>query len=270
MKGQAATRSRTWPAGNVAVLAVMVAACAPFNEPPTTTAPRITVTESQLRERAKDSLNLGLRQYERGEYEDAAKSFTTSLDHGLLSHSEQSAARKHLAFIHCISDRELQCRDEFRKALEIDPDFSLSAAEVGHPIWGSVYRSARAQMTASTSPATNTGAAPVPASPAARLLANGLAKYDTGDFSAAIKLLQAAIREGLPDHAERIKARKHTAFSLCLLHRNTDCQNEFMKIFRIDPNFELEPAEAKHPSWARIYAAAKQRAKSAKNGTLGK
>jgi len=254
----------------VAVLAFLLAACAPLSEPPTTTAPRVIVTETQLRERAKDSLNLGLRQYERGEYEDAAKSLTASLDHGLLSHSEQSAARKYLAFIHCISERESQCRDEFRKALEIDPNFSLSAAEVGHPIWGPVYRNVRAQMTSSTAPSSNTGAAPVPASPAGRLLADGLSKYDKGDFAAAIKLLHAAIKEGLPDQAERIKAHKHAAFSLCLLHRNADCQNEFMKIFRMEPNFDLEPAEAQHPSWARIYAAAKQRARAAKSGKLGK
>lgn len=252
------------------MLAILVAACAPLSEPPTSTSPRITVTETQLRERAKENVALGLRQYERGEYEDAAKSLTASLDHGLLSRSEQSEVRKYLAFIHCISERESQCRDEFRKALEIDPDFSLSAAEVGHPIWGPVYRNVRAQMMASAAPASKTGAAQEPASHAERMLADGLEKYEMGDFSAAIKLLQAAIKEGLPDKAERIKAHKHVAFSLCLLRRNTDCQNEFMKIFRIDPDFELEPAEAKHPSWARIYATAKQRARAAKSGTLGK
>ena len=268
MKNPATTRSRARPAGGAVVLAIMVAACAPFSEPPTSTSPRITVTETQLRERAKENVALGLQQYERGDYEEAVKSFTASLDHGLLSRSEQAGARKYLAFIHCISERESQCRDEFRKALEIDPDFSLSAAEVGHPIWGPVYRDVRAQMTASTAPAT--GAAQEPASHAERVLADGLAKYEAGDFSAAIKLLQTAIKEGLPDKVERIKAHKHVAFSLCLLHNNTACRNEFMKIFRIDPDFELEAAEAKHPSWARIYAAARQRARAAKTGTLGK
>lgn len=247
----------------------MVTACAPFSESPTATAPRITVTETRLRERAKNNLNLGLQQYERGDYEDATKNLTASLDHGLLSHSEQSGARKYLAFMHCMAGRESQCRDEFRKALEIDPDFSLSAAEVGHPIWGPVYRNVRAQMTATTAPASNTEAAQEPASHAERLLASGLAKYETGDFSTAIKLFQIAIKEGLPDKAERIKAHKHTAFSLCLLHRNADCQNEFTKIFRIEPDFELEPAEIKHPSWAKIYAAAKQRAQAAQGGKLG-
>lgn len=270
MKNPATTRSSAWPAGGAIVLAIMVAACAPFSESPTSTSPRITVTETQLRERAKENVALGLRQYERGDYEEAAKSFTASLDHGLLSRSEQAGVRKYLAFIHCISERESQCRDEFRKALEIDPDFSLSAAEVGHPIWGPVYRDVRAQMTASTAPASNTGAAQELATHAERMLGDGLAKYETGDFSAAIKLLQTAIKEGLPDKAERIKAHKHVAFSLCLLHHNTACQNEFMKIFRIDPDFELELAEAKHPSWARIYATARQRARVAKSGTLGK
>jgi tetratricopeptide (TPR) repeat protein len=252
------------------MLAFLVAACAPLSEPPATTAPQITVTETQLRERAKENFNLGLRQYDRGEYEEAAKSFTASLDHGLLSHGDQSTARKYLAFIHCVSGRESQCRDEFRKALEIDPNFSLSAAEVGHPIWGSIYRNVRAQMIANTAPTANVEAKQVPASVAGRMLADGMAKYDASEFGAAVKLLQAAIKEGLPDKAERIKAHKHAAFSLCLLRRTSDCQNEFMKIFAIEPDFELEPAEAKHPSWARIYTAAKQRAGAAKKGTLGK
>jgi len=270
MKKPTTASLRAWPAGSAAVLAILVAACAPLSEPPTTTAPRIAVTETQLRERAKENLNLALRQYERGEYEDATRSFTASLDHGLLSRTEQSEARKTLAFMHCMAERESQCRDEFRKAMEIDPDFSLSAAEVGHPIWGPVYRNVRAQMTAALASGAKIGTSTVPASLAGRLLADGLAKYETGDFSAAIKLLQAAIKEGLPDKAERIKAHKHAAFSLCLLHRNTDCQNEFTKIFRIEPDFDLEPAEAKHPSWAKIYATAKQRARSARTGSSGK
>ena len=32
------------------------------------------------------------------------------------------------------------CREEFRKALDIDPSFELSEDEAGHPVWGSVFR----------------------------------------------------------------------------------------------------------------------------------
>ena len=87
-------------------------------------------------------LAAGLRQYDEGKYSEASRSLQASLDEGLSS-KDQVTAHKHLAFIHCISGRERQCRDEFRKALKIDPEFELEPAEAGHPIWGPVFRSAK-------------------------------------------------------------------------------------------------------------------------------
>ncbi|MDA1107929.1 MAG: TssQ family T6SS-associated lipoprotein [Proteobacteria bacterium] len=52
-------------------------------------------------------------------------------------------AHKYLAFIHCASSREKRCREEFAKALEINPKLELEPAEAGHPIWGRVFRSAK-------------------------------------------------------------------------------------------------------------------------------
>jgi len=49
-----------------------------------------------------------------------------------------------VAFIHCSENRSRQCRDEFRKALAIDPDMELAPAEAGHPTWGPIFRSAKA------------------------------------------------------------------------------------------------------------------------------
>ena len=39
---------------------------------------------------------------------------------------ERANAHKHLAFIHCSSNRAAPCRDEFRKALAIDPALELA------------------------------------------------------------------------------------------------------------------------------------------------
>lgn len=89
-------------------------------------------------------LATGLRQYDDGKYSEAARSLQASLDEGLGSR-DQVTAHKYLAFIHCISGRERQCRDEFRKALKIDPAFELEPAEAGHPVWGPVFRSAKAR-----------------------------------------------------------------------------------------------------------------------------
>ena len=40
--------------------------------------------------------------------------------------------------------RVAACHEEFRKALRLDPGLELGAAEAGHPIWGPVFRAAKA------------------------------------------------------------------------------------------------------------------------------
>ena len=37
-------------------------------------------------------------------------------------------------------------REEFQKILDIAPDFELTPAEAGHPTWGPVFRSVKAQQ----------------------------------------------------------------------------------------------------------------------------
>ncbi len=93
--------------------------------------------------KAEQDLAAGIRQYQEHNYSEAARSLQASLDAGLSSKSDQVKAHKHLAFIHCVSARERQCRDEFRKALKIDPAFELDPAEAGHPNWGPVFRSVK-------------------------------------------------------------------------------------------------------------------------------
>jgi Tfp pilus assembly protein PilF len=89
------------------------------------------------------ALAAGLKQYEDGNYGEAAKQLQTAIDRGLSS-SKRVNAHKHLAFIHCVSGRTGPCREEFRKALAVDPNLQLSAAEAGHPTWGPVFRSVKA------------------------------------------------------------------------------------------------------------------------------
>ena len=86
-------------------------------------------------------LSAGIKSYDEGKYADAHKSLVSALDKGLAFKSDQVKAHKYLAFIDCISGKEKQCRDEFKKVLEIDPDFELEPAEAGHPQWGPVFRS---------------------------------------------------------------------------------------------------------------------------------
>ena len=51
------------------------------------------ITEDVLRERAQTQLAEGVKQYDAGDYDNAVKSLTSSLEHGLLSKAEQARAR---------------------------------------------------------------------------------------------------------------------------------------------------------------------------------
>jgi Tfp pilus assembly protein PilF len=93
--------------------------------------------------KAEQDLASGVSQYDDGNYNESAQQLQASLDEGLSAKSDQVKAHKYLAFIHCVSGREAQCRNEFRAALKIDPSFNLAASEAGHPIWGPVFRSVK-------------------------------------------------------------------------------------------------------------------------------
>jgi hypothetical protein len=245
-----------------AVLAVAIAACAPAPPAPAKpVAPQIT--EETLRARAKEQFAAGLKLYEGGDYEGAQKSLAGSLDHGLLSRSEQGIVRKHLAFMSCMAGREGTCRDEFRKAFEIDPGFALTTAEDGHPIWGPVYRDVRAQLIVEREAASGKPAAPM--SKPEKTLADGMLKYDAGDFPEALRLFEASLKEGLKARSDQLLAIKQGAFCLCLMGRPAPCRAQFLKAFEIDADFNLAPAEAGHPSWNKVFASARAQAKLAQS-----
>ena len=96
--------------------------------------------------KAEQELSSGLKSYENGQYPLAAKHLQSALNGELTFKSDRVTAHKYLAFIHCVSDRKKQCRGEFKEALEINPDFELSAAEAGHPLWGPVFKEGQAEQ----------------------------------------------------------------------------------------------------------------------------
>ncbi|MBI1397389.1 MAG: hypothetical protein GC151_15565 [Betaproteobacteria bacterium] len=90
---------------------------------------------------AESLLRDGLRAYDDGRYEEARHRLRDALDGGLTDPHDRTSAYKHLAFIYCANGSTALCRDAFGRALEIDPTFTLSPSEAGHPIWGPVFRS---------------------------------------------------------------------------------------------------------------------------------
>ena len=218
------------------------------------------ITESVLRDRAAEQLDAGVKLYDAGEYDSAITSLSASLDHGMLPKAEQARARKYLAFIYCVSGREAQCHDQFRKAFEIYPEFALSDAEDGHPVWGPVYHDVRTQLIEEREAAAADKQV-APLGKAGQMLHDGVVKYDAGDFVAANQLLESALKEGLKEKADQVRAMKYLAFTLCLDNKYKACRAAFVRIYDVDPAFDLAPAEAGHPSWTKTFAAAKAQAK---------
>ncbi|MDP1991930.1 MAG: TssQ family T6SS-associated lipoprotein [Syntrophales bacterium] len=97
----------------------------------------------------EQKLSAGIKSYEEGNYKDSIKLIQEALTKGLPNKERQVEAHKYLAFIHCISGRKKECTDEFKKALELNPNFELEAAEAGHPLWGPVYSSVKGATTTS-------------------------------------------------------------------------------------------------------------------------
>lgn len=93
-----------------------------------------------LEKPAERALLQGIRAYEDANYADAQKELTRALSLGLTSAKDRAAAHKHLAFIHCTSQRMAPCEESFKAARAADSQFELSKAEAGHPMWGPVYR----------------------------------------------------------------------------------------------------------------------------------
>lgn len=194
-------------------------------------------------------LSTGLRQYEEGNYADSAKTLQGAIERG-LPEKDRLKAHKHLAFIYCAWNRERQCREEFRRALALDPALQLSAAEAGHPSWGPVFRSLKAEPRALAD-----NEAP-PAVKGAPMLLAGLRQYDDGNYETSARSLRDAIREGLPD-ADRARAHKVLAFIHCAAERQRLCREEFSKALAAQPELELEVAEAGHPLWGPVFRAVK-------------
>ena len=195
------------------------------------------------------ALKLGLQQFEDGGYVDAARNLQTAIDMG-LSAGERTDAHKYLAFIHCASNREAGCRDEFRRALALEPDLSLAPAERGHPLWGPVFAAVKAGGVKKAEPASSEV---VKAEPP---LQTGLRQYEDGDYDESAKNLQVAIEQGVATK-ERANAHKHLAFIHCASNRERQCREEFRKALTVDPSLELAPAEAGHPVWGPIFRSVK-------------
>lgn len=119
-----------------AAAAAVLAGCA---SAPPVSPPTISIARLYQQPAERAFLN-GMRFYEEGQYERAETSFRRALADGLKDNHDVAMANKHLAFIACAYNRPAECETAFRAAFSADPDFMLTEAEIGHPLWGPVYK----------------------------------------------------------------------------------------------------------------------------------
>jgi hypothetical protein len=118
-----------------------LAGCEVLRPPPPPLPPPATVSVAALYERPPErALIDGLRFYEEGAFDRAESAFRSALLQGLRDRRDTAVAHKYLAFVACAFNRVADCEQSFRSAYASDPDFVLTDAEIGHPIWGPVYR----------------------------------------------------------------------------------------------------------------------------------
>jgi tetratricopeptide (TPR) repeat protein len=203
----------------------------------------------------------GLARYRDNRFEIALGDLNAAMSSGQLNSSDEINARKHMAFIHCASNRETQCREQFQAILKDDPDFNLAPNEASHPLWGPVWRSVKGAFDDKRAVTRGIG---IFASRAQKKLSEGIKAYQAGRYNVALDALQISIGNGLWYRVDEIRAHKYAAFSYCLTRRKAECRTEFRNIFTLDPAFELMPSEAGHPAWSAIYR--KERAKIRRSG----
>jgi|GEM_PF-346485 len=86
------------------------------------------------------ALKDGTTLYDGGDYNGAIKKLNAATEIWNGHNKDvQLGALKILAFSYCVTSRTQLCRQQFDKALKLDPAFNLSAAEIGHPVWGPVF-----------------------------------------------------------------------------------------------------------------------------------
>ncbi|MCK9687830.1 TssQ family T6SS-associated lipoprotein [Scleromatobacter humisilvae] len=99
---------------------------------------------TDLTERPAERALMGaMRAYDDADYPAVERQANEAMKLGLRSNRDVATAHKLRAFVYCTSNRLAACEAEFRAARTADPNFVLSHAEAGHPVWGPVYLKSR-------------------------------------------------------------------------------------------------------------------------------
>ena len=126
-------------AAAAALAVALLSACESLAPPAPAAPPTASIASLYLRP-AERSLIDGIRLYEEAAFERAETVLRLALGEGLADARDRAVAHKYLAFIACAFDRLAECEANFASAFAADPRFALNEKEIGHPVWGPVYR----------------------------------------------------------------------------------------------------------------------------------
>ena len=137
MNTDPAPRVTVQPATRLLGACLLLALAACQTPPPPPPPPSVSILLEAPAERA---LAAGLVDYDDGAFDRAQTHFEAAVRQHLRDPHDAAVAHKHLAFIACAFNRPADCEMQFQAAFAADPAFHLTDAEIGHPIWGPVYR----------------------------------------------------------------------------------------------------------------------------------
>jgi hypothetical protein len=84
--------------------------------------------------------------YKQGDYGAAIKRLQSAPNIWNDTNDVRIRGHKLLAFNYCVTNQRVLCRQQFSRILDISPNFELSPAEAGHPIWGGEFKQAKRQQ----------------------------------------------------------------------------------------------------------------------------
>jgi curli biogenesis system outer membrane secretion channel CsgG len=129
---------------SIALTVLTLAGCASTTaQGPTAAAPAAAAASATS---PPSGLAEGVALYNKGDYNGAIKRLGQA-DVIAGPKAVQLAGLKYSAFSYCVTARQMLCRQQFDKALKIDPAFDLAAGEYGHPLWGPVFVKAKKAVT---------------------------------------------------------------------------------------------------------------------------
>ena len=99
---------------------------------------------------AEQLLAEGTELYEKGDFKAAIRQLQGARDAFTDTSTSMQDSLKYLAFSYCVTGQRTQCKVQFVALLKIAPEFVLSRAEGGHPLWGPVFKEARAGVKVAT------------------------------------------------------------------------------------------------------------------------